>query len=294
MKKTLIALALASAMGTATADVTVYGSVEQALTNTDNGTTSSWDVTNSDTYIGFKASEDLGNGMTASANISMDVNTEATSNGVSTRDSYVSLAGGFGSIKVGKQVAPQKALADATIDVMEGNNSVVFANDSRATNAVSYTTPNMNGFSAVVATVMDGANGEDTTDAVEYVIGYSNGPVAAYYSARDDKNNNVQNTIYAATGTMGDLTVAVSFETQEDNDGTADIDTKTVAATYNMGNNALRVAAQRPDEGNDINAVEVAHAFSKNTSAYVSYENASPVTGAADTDLLSVGLRMNF
>jgi predicted porin len=293
MKKTLIALALASAMGTAAADVTVYGSVEQAVTNTDNGTTSSWDVTNSDTYVGFKSSEDLGNGMTAFANISLDLDSESGA-ASTTRDAYVGLAGSFGSVKLGRQVAPQKALADATIDIMEGNNSVVFANDSRLSNAVSYTTPSMSGFSAVVATVMDGANGEDTTDALEYVVSYSNGPVAAYYSVRDDKNNDVQNTIYAVSGSLADLTVAASFETQEDNDGTADVDTKTVVATYNMGNNALKVAAQRPDEGSDINAFEVAHAFSKNTTGYVNYEVSSPVSGAADTDLLSVGLRVNF
>ena len=292
MKKTMIALALASAMGTAAADVKVYGSIDRAITNTDTGTTSNWDVTSGDTYVGFKASEDLGNGLTAFANTSIDLGETGAAS--TTRDTYVGLSGGFGKIAMGRMKGIQKDLADASIDVMEGNNSVVFANDGRVSNTVRYTTPNMSGFSADVAVEMDGSNGQDTQDVLTYAVGYANGPVSATYSRRDDKNNNVQNTVYVATGSMGDLTVAAALETQEDNDGTADVDTKTVAATYAMGANTLKVAAQRPDEGSDINAVEVQHNFSKNTWAYVNYEVSSPVSGAADTDLLSVGLRMTF
>jgi len=70
-------IALVGCAEQASADVTVYGSVEQALTITDNGTTNSKDITNGDTYIGFKATEDLGNGLSAFGDISLNIDSEA-------------------------------------------------------------------------------------------------------------------------------------------------------------------------------------------------------------------------
>ena len=292
MKKTLIALALASAMGTAAADVTVYGSVEQALTNTDNGTTNSWDVTSDDQYIGVKASEDLGNGLAAFAKISFDVNSEGA-NSPTTKDSFVGLKGGFGSVQVGRMYGVQQSVGDNLIDIFEGN-SIDVTNNGRLTNAVAYTTPNMSGLSGTVGVVIDGAAGEDTSDAVVYAVSYANGPMTAMASYQDDKANNDQTTLYGASVVLGDFTVGGAFETVENNDGTADVDTTSVVATYALGNNTLKVGAQRPDEGNDVNAYEVAHAFSKNTTGYVNYQTSSPVNGSVDTDTFQVGLRMNF
>jgi len=292
MKKTLIALALASAMGTAAADVTVYGSVEQALTNTDNGTTNSWDVTSDDQYIGVKASEDLGNGLAAFAKISFDVNSEGA-NSPTTKDSFVGLKGGFGSVQVGRMYGVQQSVGDNLIDIFEGN-SIDVTNNGRLTNAVAYTTPNMSGLSGTVGVVIDGAAGEDTSDAVVYAVSYANGPMTAMASYQDDKANNDQTTLYGASVVLGDFTVGGAFETVENNDGTADVDTTSVVATYALGNNTLKVGAQRPDEGNDVNAYEVAHEFSKNTTGYVNYQTSSPVNGSVDTDTFQVGLRMNF
>jgi hypothetical protein len=63
-KKTLIAAAVATVASTAAmADVTVSGAVESTLTSTDSANM----VMTQDAKLVFKASEDLGNGMTASA-----------------------------------------------------------------------------------------------------------------------------------------------------------------------------------------------------------------------------------
>jgi predicted porin len=294
MKKTMIALALASAMGTAAADVTVYGSVEQALTHTDNGTTTNWDVTADapNNYIGFKSSEDLGNGLRAFADVSLNIVSES-STAATTKNAHVGIEGGFGKVAVGRMLGVQQRVGDATIDIMEGN-SIDVTNSDMVSNTVAYTTPDVNGLSASVAIIADGATGQQNTDTLAYSVGYSNGPVSAVYSYQDDKVNNDQTTIYGATVSFGDLSVGGAFETVENNDGTADVDTTSVVAAYALGNNVVKVAAQRPDEGNDVNIAELEHKFSKNTNAYVNYMQSSPVTGAADTDTFQVGMRMTF
>jgi predicted porin len=128
MKKTQVALAaLALVASTAAlADVTVYGAVDAAVANANNGKGTYFDGTGAwtaPTHLGFKGSEDMGNGMKANFQLETGVslnNGSAVSGGYGsnaastngyfgalfTRVSTVGLSGDFGALTFGQQLSP--------------------------------------------------------------------------------------------------------------------------------------------------------------------------------------------
>jgi len=116
MKKTLVAVAAMAAVTGAMAQATIYGTIDQAyvsVKSTDSGgntskTTGITGINNGGSAIGFKATEDLGNGIKVSFQQEIGLNTEKNGGptdtvGYENRNSFIGLSGGFGSIQVGRQ-----------------------------------------------------------------------------------------------------------------------------------------------------------------------------------------------
>lgn len=125
MQKKLIALAIAGFASTAAmAQVTVYGRIDTSYSSTETDTTVAGVTTNSKvtttglgtgalttSRLGFTASEDLGDGLTAKANLELGIvdtsRKGADSDGATTpfvqRLANVGLAGSFGEITLGRQ-----------------------------------------------------------------------------------------------------------------------------------------------------------------------------------------------
>ncbi|MCH2222496.1 MAG: porin, partial [Dechloromonas sp.] len=73
-------------------------------------------VTSNSSYIGFKGVEDLGNGLKAVFQFESGLNTDGTAGVWNNRDTFVGLAGGFGTIVAGNLTGPTRALG-AKFDV---------------------------------------------------------------------------------------------------------------------------------------------------------------------------------
>ena len=121
MQKKLIALAiagLAAAPAFAQTNVTLYGvadvDIENIRTSSTTVTSAGFGarnrVTTNSSYIGFKGSEDLGNGMKAiflyESGVSFDNNSGLTGG----RDSYVGLSSGWGTAILGTATGPFRAI----------------------------------------------------------------------------------------------------------------------------------------------------------------------------------------
>ncbi len=132
MQKKLIALAVAGLVSTdafAQANVTVYGVADASFdvvkisgdANNELGNTTR--VSTNSSLLGFKGAEALGNGLTAVFQYETAVgfdNTTSTSGALgANRDSYVGLAGGFGTVVLGNLTGPTRALG-AALDVNAG------------------------------------------------------------------------------------------------------------------------------------------------------------------------------
>lgn len=156
MKKSLIALALATISTAAMADVVLYGQikggVEVSKVKGIKGTTTQ--IVDYGSRIGFKGQEQLNGSLKAIWQLEQDVNIGGVSTGFGTRDSFVGLAGDFGTVKAGYQSTPVKEL-NGRLDEWEYSSGAaglgVFTRSNDAVGrrvAVSYETPNMAGFTA--------------------------------------------------------------------------------------------------------------------------------------------------
>ena len=180
MKKTLIALALASLSTASMADVILYGQIKGGVETTfgnklgqdkNKGTTTK--IVDYGSRIGFKGHEHLTDNLDAIWQVESKVDIGGGSNRTfNTRDSFIGLKGGFGTVKVGYQETPVHEL-NGKLDQWQYDSSVAglgtFTRDtdaSRRATAVSYETPDLSGFTAkAYYSPSEQENGE-TTDAL--------------------------------------------------------------------------------------------------------------------------------
>ena len=113
--------------------------------------------------FGVKGTEDLGGGL--KADFLIEAGVAADAGGVTQlgdRNVYLDLNGGFGAARVGRFLNPQllqvgKFAAFGTDYAGSGSN-ILHVEGARYNNAISYTTPAFNGFSATVMTAMEESN----------------------------------------------------------------------------------------------------------------------------------------
>jgi predicted porin len=211
MQKKIIALAVAALASTAAfaqTNVTVYGvadgsfdviQIDKSL-NQGNNVGDFNRVSANSSYLGFKGTEDLGNGLKAVFQFESSVAFDSTGGTIAARDSYVGLSSAFGTVVMGNLTGPTRALG-AGLDVNAGatgigaNSGIIgkltgstpncaksaictSAFDTRWSNTIAYVSPNFAGFSGVAAYVADENKTEDganNTAGVLRTTGYDVG-----------------------------------------------------------------------------------------------------------------------
>lgn len=151
--------------------------------------------------IGVKGSEDLGNGLKAIYQVEFGVRlTEESTTGnvvsggndtISMRNSFIGLAGGWGTFLVGRHDTPMKTSTgrlDLFSDTMADYNGTVGFDDLRADNAIAYISPSLSGFQLAAMVHAGGAstagygeniNSDSLAEAYSVAGIYSNGPFYA-------------------------------------------------------------------------------------------------------------------
>ena len=332
-KKTLIAAAVATlASSVAMADVSVSGRVEQGFSDEDAGTTG-WAGFN-DNQINIKASEDLGNGMSAFGQLSMR-NTGAE------MDSKLGVKGSFGTVVLGRMEDFSEGVVAATQSTMGTNEGELGAQHDRTSNGMAYVSPTINGLHFGVAGFA-GLTPTSNLDAIDLIIAYDNGPlsvklarentdgtqydvaavasVAGQYitSGGESTTTAGENQVLiapvaaaaATTGSdhkvtslsigysMADLSGSALWVKEEGGtSGNVDATDLMVRLDYKMGANKLTLQHAK-DESNtsaaaadvDTNIVELSHAFSKRTTAYIGFADSD----SAAKENTYVGMQHTF
>ena len=269
-KKTLIAAAVATVASTAAmADVTVSGQVKYTLTDTANST-SDWSPS-SDNEITVKSSEDLGNGLTTFAQITLDVDANNDEAGAGEKDAKLGIKGGFGTLVMGRMEYLVTGAFSSKMDDGSGKTESTQTALGRA-NAVAYVSPTVNGLHIAAA----GSNGAaaDMFTNKEVLAVYSNGPLSVMASHVDVKDTQAMNSLYASYA-IGDAKIsAMTVDTDYDAAATTDLRDNIIRLDYTMGNNSLLIINKDADAANaDRTAVKLTHKFSKRTAAYVGVRN---------------------
>lgn len=209
MKKSLIALAVLAASGAAMAQssVTLFGIVDTAFGYVDNANAAGDSVYglstsgNATSRLGFRGVEDLGGGLKAGFWLEGEIfGDDGNAAGFNfQRRSTVSLAGGFGEVRLGRDLTPGYSkiisydlFGQTGIGQFMGWSSNWYAtigdsNDFRSSNMISYYTPNFSGFTAGLGYGFDEQTSGKAGRYVGGYVAYENGPlgVAVSYEQRN-------------------------------------------------------------------------------------------------------------
>lgn len=221
MKKTLIALAaLTSIAGVAQAQssVTLYG-IADAFVGSLSSTTRTAGVSTKTTNtvidsgglasprFGLRGVEDLGGGLKAvfalEGGILVDTGAgNQSGGGLFSRQAFVGVNGGFGTVTLGRHLTAYDALRGATnysdnallfsfsqIGAVYGNGVADYTN--RTSNSLAYTSPSFGGFSGalVVGTGEDKTTGVSASRNNSFHIKYANGPLLVGYAYQNERFN---------------------------------------------------------------------------------------------------------
>ncbi len=245
MNRNLLTVAVASALTAPAAianDVTIYGQMHIATSkySGDFNTANAWDISGHESYIGFKGSEGLGDGLSAIWQLELEVrpsdsdnNTINNTDAISYRNSFVGLTGGWGTALIGRHDTPYK-ISTANLDLFEGTIADYNGNasddapsaagtngfqtlgfsDLRVDQAIAYISPSMNGLTIAAAIVQPGMDtntapneADSFTEAYSIAAMYQNGPFyasLAYEELSEDLMQELMGVAVVGTSAVGD------------------------------------------------------------------------------------------
>ncbi len=324
MKKTFATLALLSAGATfAQSNVTVYGLVDASIANEKNGGTlasTRLDSGNqSGSRLGFKGTEDLGNGLKANfvleAGFNLDDGTSAQG-ALFGRQAYVGLSGDFGAFNLGRQKAPMYDVMDKLDPFhigMAGDANRLFKTTVRVNNAITYFTPKIDGFYGnVMVALGESQVSSSANKTYGLALNYDNGPLEtafAYNKTYDATgNDSAKKTLIGANYNFGPVKGHAAYQNNK-GAGTTDIRVWLLGATIPVSKQmAVLIDYTRVTDrfrGNadaDQVALGLTYDLSKRTNLYTSYSRTSndgaarynaAVNGATDK-FFNVGVRHKF
>jgi len=206
--------ALAAAIpAVAMADVSIYGRAHVSVDFLDDGADySETNLSSNSSRLGFKGDHEINPNLTAFFQIEQQIDF-GTDNGSSfnTRDTFVGLKGGFGSVRMGRFDSPFKAargpanLFGDQVGDMRNLTRVGNARfDERYDNTIEYTTPDMSGFFAKLGySVQEGTVANQDTDESVFSgsLNYAGDALeaaVAYETAEEDTGRGERDGVRAA------------------------------------------------------------------------------------------------
>jgi len=332
MKKSLLALAtlgLFAGAASAQSSVTLFGIVDAAYGHVSAGGKSVSGISNSgynSSRLGFRGVEDLGGGLKAGfwleAALGNDDGTTGGSNGLTTayfnRRSTVSLMGGFGEIRLGRDYTP--TFWNTTVYDPFGTNGVGTSNTLamigrasgtsnsiaavRANNTIAYFLPAMGGISGQFQYAFGengaAATGTKANNYFGFRLGYAAGPLSAHFAnGKTSGTTGAADTKYTNIGASFDMGVIkpMMFWGTEKNGAGAKITGVELGLVAPVGAGEVRAAWSKYDVANSANdwnklALGYVHNLSKRTALYGTYArvtNKGAQTVAVSNNGLSAG-----
>ncbi len=190
-KKTAVAAAalLAAFAAQAQSQVSIYGNLDVSFGRFDfpgvEATTRVESGVLRESYIGFKGQEDLGGGLKAFFTLesAIAVDTGSQDGNFWSRTSVVGLTGDFGTVALGNartlNFLANQAYNPFGATGLFSSSAVLFGFDSNFTNSITYSSPNLGGFTAAVqAGLAENKNTGTDSNAYGVQLNYAAGPLA--------------------------------------------------------------------------------------------------------------------
>jgi predicted porin len=303
MKKSLIALAVLAASGTAFAQstVTIYGKADLGVARSIGSSVNELKQA-SGSRLGFRGTEDLGGGLKANFTFEHrflpDTGAVANANSFFTGRSIVGLEGGFGRIDMGRDYAAAfwTALGGDVFgyDGVAANGGVAGAGNQtvRFDNVVSYKSPTMGGLTLEASSALKEAGAKNGSSLR---ISYASGPIAASIATEKGLAGQKYNG-FGASYNLGVASVRALISKGESAAG-VESDGMLLGLVVPMGALQLKASyATLEVAGKDTVqqlGLGARYALSKRTDLYTSYANNSKST-AAKKNGIEFGVHHNF
>ncbi len=298
MKKLLIAttaLFMTFFVTTASADMSVYGSLNYMMSNDDNASGKSvLKAQNNGSKIGVDFSETLGEGETGITGFGkLEVGIDADDSGSDTFDSRLAYAGVdlgvAGAVSGGRQENPGAGVSKTNIFNVYGGNSV-FKYADRTSNTVKYSN-SIGPVSVDAMAMIDGATGKDGLDVTDISASMDVGPVAVAGGLIDDKVNNVKYQIASAGVDVAGISLAGTYSLKDTT--TTDLTGMEYSASKVIGDSTLMVSLQDKEGTASYMTYGVSHNFSNSLTGYAEYQSTDNDTGV-DTTQMAMGMKFSF
>ena len=286
-KKAIIAVAMAAVTGSAMADVTVGGKVEQQQRKNEAGEWSGW----SDVRLTVSGSEDLGNGMSGFFKFQEEIGLRSGA-GAQQYDQLVGLKSGAGTLIMGKvEDFTESKVMSMTDKTMGANGVEIGANLGRNEGAIAYVSPSFSGLTVGVAGYALSASGgdQDAFDAVDLGLMYSNGPLSVNVAFENDKRA-------ATAATTTKTTALATLNTAEIAYATAGVPNAAQTTTILAARQAYADAAANAaafDSG-DSTSIGASYAAGDLTVAATQQMTSYDTAGKADEDDTSIAVTYNM
>ncbi|WP_334134982.1 porin [Tepidimonas sp.] len=283
MKKTLIALAAVAATGAAFAQssVTLYGVADIGLQDTNAPGTkvqlnSSATMNNGTSRWGIRGTEDLGGGLKAGFNfeagLSLDNGAAGNfSGGYFGRAAYMTLAGDFGELSLGRRLNPAFNTAAAWELTGAANYSAVVSQFGsvlrgiRYNDMIMYTSPSFSGVTVQFGHVLKGDAGTGAINDLS--VRYGQGPLAVAFNYNKQTNVAGNNKHLGASYDFGGFKVAGAWI-----DPAGAAKGFSIGGTVKVGTVSLTADFVRDTHFDDTDFVlEAKYPLSKRTFAYTAY-----------------------
>jgi len=337
MQKKLLALAIASLASTgafAQSSVTIYGVLDLAV-ESGKYSDAAGNLTrlapggNTTNRMGFRGTEDLGNGMSANFTLEMQPTPDNGTNSATTqlwnRISTIGLSSkSWGAVNAGRFYTPW-FLAHSAYDIFYtagvGSNYSLQAGDTRMNNSIYYTSMPMNGFTIMAMWGLGqdaDATGVEGTTATTKKLGrevgvklsYNNGPISVNYGYDNQTTavaadvNTKRNQLNGSYN-FGMIKLGLNWNTNKNDASTLDDRVWGFSATMPvMGQDLIKfgytrltdktATAATGSKDARLIAFGYEHPMSKRTIIYGTYAKMNNDTGAARTLLGGVGVAAGF
>lgn len=314
-KLSLITLSIAAATlsAAANADVTVYGKGFVTVESYENGTDSITETNSNASRLGFKGSEDLGNGLKAIFKIEREVDLTGESSELKPRNTYAGLKGDFGQVIVGIHDSPTKDLSKKLdlFNDMTGDYKHVVEGETRAKNVLRYTSPKFNNVTVDVMFInAETAEDSSMTDSMSLSASYKNdGLVLGVSQDVNVKSGSFEKDYLNITRVMGSYTVnglTIGGFVQQASEGDSyvgeyDRDSWHASAAYKL-DGGWTLKAQHSsgsdnliDEDTTMTSLGVDYKLAKSTKLLAMYTDfEQKVDGAVSKEFTSVGVGIEY
>ena len=313
MKKSLLALAVLTAVSgaaSAQSSVTLYGKVDLGLVIDSGNSGKSVRISSGVTggsRIGFKGVEDLGGGMKAAFQLETGYCADSAagapnfctgSNNFMGRQAHGDLTGAFGAISAGRQYSlgfNNLSTIDPFGTGFAGQvNNIVDPSGIRLNNSVTYSTPNLSGFTASAEIALGEQTGNWTANRETGAgLTYASGPAYVgftFYDVSNSSGSGAARKNYLLGGTY-DFGVVKVHALAQKSTGAAGLDVLDIMAGVTVpvaGGNVMASYIRHNDRSSgdkDANQLGIGYLYplSKRTAVYTAFGRIQNQNGAAFT-----------